>query len=164
MKNKKSFIKTFIAVIICAILAVFAISQYQIIIAKSKFSDVKKLTEAITSLEEKSFIENGKYITNIEDLNLDKKENISCDIILVNCIGCSPSFTCHTLINNIEIEYTTYFLHDPYNGNITSKKAYCSTHSINQNNITNKICQQETGKTAVQSSCSITSNDCSYAY
>ena len=60
MKNKKSFIKTFIAVIICAILAVFAISQYQIIIAKSKFSDVKKLTEAITSLEEKSFIENGK--------------------------------------------------------------------------------------------------------
>ena len=72
METNKGFtlIEILVFVFIICILAAIAVPQYQLAVAKSRFSTVKELVKSIVSAQEAYYLANGDYTINAEDLDI----------------------------------------------------------------------------------------------
>ena len=67
-----------VVVLIIGILAAVAVPQYQKAVLKSRYASVKNITKSLAEAEVVYYLANGKYTTNIDDLDISKTDKPTC--------------------------------------------------------------------------------------
>ena len=72
-RSKKAFtlIELLVVVLIITILAAVALPQYRKAVVKSRYSTLKNLTRSLADAEERYYLENYAYNTQVENLDID---------------------------------------------------------------------------------------------
>ena len=72
-RSKKAFtlIELLVVVLIITILAAVALPQYRKAVVKSRYSTLKNLTRSLADAEERYYLANNAYTTQVENLDID---------------------------------------------------------------------------------------------
>ena len=132
-----TLIELLVVVLIIGILAAVALPQYKVAVAKTKYANLKALTQSIYEAELLYFMENGTYTDNFDELTLDTggsgssyKKSFSWGYCMMEKDSMKYVY-CHN--PSINLSYLIYF----------SGGRTCVTY--NKDSTAKKICKQETG-------------------
>ena len=136
MKRKtcKGFtlLELLVVILIIGILAAVALPQYKKVILKSKFAAIKDSTRVIFEAEQRYYIVHNAYTTNWDDLDIT---------VNTNCSIHAPYSYVFCNVTDKNGNYLIQYVLIPPN-----KKIRCDAWPADQNNLTNQICQEETGR------------------
>ena len=161
-----TLIELLVVVLIIGILAAIALPQYKMAVAKSKFSTLKGITKSLKESVDRYYLVHGTYPTQFSNLDID--------LPVTNTYNATNSFyIMFPGVENCEVYYkvenniyckqyinsTLMMYGDPSYPETTR---WCVAYSANQNDIPNKLCQDETGTIAEEAICG--SSVCEYPY
>ena len=127
-----TLIELLVVVLIIGILAAIALPQYQMAVGKARYATLKEDAHAIKNALNRYYMVHGSFTNNLSDLDIELQNGHGC------YIGANSVF-CKRVISNIRMEYGVIFVD-------FTDTAICICYSTNINDITNRICQQETNK------------------
>ena len=157
-----TLIELLVVVLIIGILAAIALPQYKIAVLKSKYARAKQTASDIRKAYELYYTIHNEYPTKFSQLEFANKFDDSYHINTgdYECKINSPynEIVCFAYGTN-NLSYLINF----YTNNANKITITCRTYSLDTSDIYNKICQQETGKTAEQASCG-SGTFCNYRY
>ncbi len=129
-----TLIELLVVVLIIGIIAAVAIPQYQVVVGRSKFAQLKIDAHSIKNALNRYYLLNDSYTQNIN--NLDVEIRSSCEILPTS----NPLIKCFKEISGSRMEFSLGY------GSRNSVQA-CLIGTNITNIIANKICQNETGRT-----------------
>ena len=153
--NNKAFtlIEILVAVLIIGILAAIAVPQYQMVVGKTRLTELKSVIRNIYYAEQRYYLLNNSYPTSIDDLDIsfDVKSKSTYTItntgekgyrfILSNGTDCDMWY--NTILCGREIcgqRITIYAYRDK------PKKQMCAVFGgTDPNTLANELCRKETG-------------------
>ena len=140
MNNTKAFtlIELLVVVLIIGILAAVALPQYQKAVMKSRYANLKNITQSIASAQKTYHLANGTYATDFDELAIDpggRRHPTAADYRLFSWGLCKID-TKYSQCQNNDIQM--YFRIDNGNWVVTCGTSPSLT-------IQNEICKQETG-------------------
>ncbi|MBR2081545.1 MAG: prepilin-type N-terminal cleavage/methylation domain-containing protein [Elusimicrobiaceae bacterium] len=151
-KNKQAFtlIELLVVVLIIGILAAIALPQYQVAMAKSKYSTLKNIVKSIISAQEVYYLANGKYSNSFEDLDVamptDQLKWSTSNQYTYKWGFCRIFPTLMYCENDQTKLY--YQVNTNMSGGESAGLRLCGVHEdFKSTAIANRVCQQETGKT-----------------
>ena len=166
-KNKNlnsgfTLLELLVVVLIIGMLAGIALPQYQLAVGKSKYATLKNATKSLVEAAERYYLLHDSYPTEFADLDINfpiTKETNSGEAFQINFPGvshCSFHYVAgRSICSNYISKVKMYYLQ-------TRSHRSCQVYSLNTNDIPNKICQTETGKSASQARCQ--NGYCVYSY
>lgn len=159
MKNKSGFtlIEMLVVVLIIGVLAAIALPKYQMVVLKTKYARAKQATNDIRRAYELYYTIHNEFPTKFSQLDFANKFD---DKSYINTSG---EYKCN--IDNREIfcnaDSLTYRI-DFYKFDTRKITIQCRAHTLNISDIYNRLCQEETGKTAEEAYCNL--SNCKYIY
>ena len=146
MQNKKAFtlLELLVVVLIIGILAGIALPQYKLAIAKSKFSTLKNITKTLQESATRFYLTNNTFPTKFDDLDISlpiKSENYTGKALVI--LPTNVDISRCEIWNSLSVVCSTYI----FKKQIRYSKKQCQVYSLDVNDIPNKVCQQETGRT-----------------
>ena len=156
--NKKAFtlIELLVVVLIIGILAGIALPKYQLVVGKAKFSTLKTIAKNIADACNRYYLIHNTYPNSITDLDIDLSGGNGVSCMIWNNISENKFVACEKLIFGTKMRF--YILRYSHYHNMLPFD--CLTYSKNTNDITNRICQLETG--TLDAGCG--SDYCTYHY
>ena len=147
-----TLIEFLVVVLIIGVLAAIALPQYQIVVGKTKFSELKTLTKTFQQAAQRYYMINNTYegingnINKVLDIELPAESNCQIwDESSADMIRC-----CKKIFNTNMCFYSYRESGLPY---------LCLTFSTDKSDIPNRLCHNETGK---NTECA--SSYCAYRY
>lgn len=150
-----TLIELLIVVLIIGILAAVALPQYQKAVLKSRFTQAKILVQSLSQAQERFYLANGIYTTNIDELDIDlpnvqrteTNQNQKTYYFLWGyCLmDIDQAFIRCGIFQN-ENEIIT-LQQNSRNSPDDPEKKKCVTSATNYSTIANEICKQETNAT-----------------
>ena len=141
MKNKAfTLIELLVVVLIIGILAAIVVPQYQKAVIKSKYSNLKNITNSIFRAEQNYYLANNVYADTFDKLDISVGNGSNTKYVYYtpnHNQGCwiEPSYIyCFDL--DINLSYIIYFI------------GYRICHTYNNDKIAHEICREETNKLA----------------
>ena len=141
-----TLLELLVVVVIIGVLAAIALPQYKMAVAKTKFSELKLTTKSLVGAVQRYYMVHGTYKFDAKDLDIDINLKNSDDdswILMKNGINCytwkddkQPITTCGKVIFGIQVRYQV--------NRDTGYPIACYSQSIDQNDLTNRLCKQET--------------------
>lgn len=166
LKQGFTLLELLVVVLIIGILAGIALPQYQMAVGKARFSELKTITKNIQQAAQRYYMEHGTYDLAAKDLDIDLNITSGANS---RSFGLQGGISCtiwkegeQGLIacNKVILKRQMYF----YISRSTGQPYMCFTYSKNKTDNANRLCQQETGKTASQAYCNDTNGTCQYMY
>lgn len=146
-----TLIELLVVVLIIGILAAIALPQYRFAVESARFAEAKDLAHTFARSVENYYLINSKGPESFEELDVSIKNN-PCFFyqystgVEVKCFGGKMTYV-------IQVNY-----------NSPKRSRVCFSSSTDLTEISNRICQKETNRTAPSDSCSTTYNYCPYRY
>ena len=129
-----TLIELLVVVLIIGILAAIALPQYQLAVGKAKIATLKENAHAIRNAMDRYHLVHDAYPDNLNVLDIEIQDGASCWIQANNLVYC------FTRVFGTGLSYVVGY------GYRYNQKG-CHANSGNLNDIANRLCQQETGKT-----------------
>ena len=147
--------------LIIGILAAIALPQYKLAVGKTRYATLKNTTNALRDATERFYLVHNTLPTKFDDLDISFSIN--------NEIPSSGYFTLKFKDMTCDVYNTSFLIYcfKDIGGQIMyywtdRTNTVCYSGSADTTDINNRICQQETGKTAAD--CSLAGNTCVYFY
>lgn len=158
-----TLLELLVVVLIIGILAAIALPQYRMVTLKAKYARAKQTASDIKKAYELYYTVHNEFPTTFSQLDFAHNFDDSTVMTTQNGYHCKiyPTYNqFYCAINeNSDGQLLRYFVTYGSGGFYYS----CRT-TTDTSDIYNKICQQETGKTAEQASCKNNSGYCQYNY
>ena len=161
--TKKGFtlLELLVVVVIIGILASIALPQYKMATLKAKYARAKQTVSDIRKAYEFYYTVHNEFPTKFSDLDFANKFDDS-NTIQTNDYRCEFQTNFNNIVCSISNETKLRYVINFYTAHSNKISIYCRA-TTDTSDIYNKICQQETGKTANQASCK-ESGYCQYIY
>ena len=149
-----TLLELLVVVLIIGILAAIALPQYKMAVGKTKFSELKTITKALSGASQRYFLSHDVYTNNMNalDIELNLPNDISCYIWTNE----EDKMCCNRKI----FGYTVRLYVDRNTGQFQS----CFVENKDRDSKSHKLCQLETGKNKNQADCSSKNDWCFYYY
>jgi len=128
-----TLIELLVVVLIIGILAAIALPQYKKVVLKSRYAAIKDKTRAIYDAEQRYYLLHNSFTRNLAVLDIDIPSS--------DCVVDSNRYIYCNLRNQAEEVILQYVITLP--GGVIR----CDAYPADTNSLTNKICQEEIGKT-----------------
>ena len=161
--NKRGFtlIELLVVVLIIGILSAIALPQYQVAVTKTHLATLKNVVTSIKQAQELYYLTTNTYASKFENLDIElpgdsecEEDGTSCTFSWGKCwfAGTSAINCTHTIGN---ITFQMYYDHSN-----RPQRTVCQAHD----NVTKKVCFNETGDIAPYNGTSQGNSYWSYAY
>ena len=158
-----TLIELLVVVLIIGILAAIALPQYKMTVAKTQYSTLKNMTKSIKESVDRYFLVNSTYPQQFSDLDIDFGDATTTEgentfwVNTADGIRCQIYVKVHVIICGKTI-FGTYTRYDF--GGFSRGATTCDANSTDTTDLVNRICQQDTGRTAPN----FCDNYCYYSY
>ena len=139
-----TLIELLVVVLIIGILAAIALPQYQRAVDKAKFSTLYATAKALADANERFYLVNSRYSTNINELDVDISANsIEGDKAIYDWGYCQiysqNEAICFDMVR-LKNAFTIYYQHSGYTGK--EGKTLCVAITDDENSRYAKLCQE----------------------
>ena len=157
MKSRAfTLIELLVVVLIISILSAIALPQYQKAVLKSRFVQLKILTNSLAQAEELYYLANSKYATDLTELDIElpagELDPTDSDKVTYDWGFCYTNITNSKNTNVNQVACKSTDLNMEYLIRLThstdANKRYCVGHNTDLSSLQNQICKAETSDPA----------------
>lgn len=149
MKKGFTLIELLVVVLIIGILAAVAVPQYQKAVEKSRYALSQQTTRALADAQERFYLSNGTYTTDIDALDLSLPGTYTMSTEFPNQMIFDWGY-CGLQINTVfcrynkAISYLQIYYQHSTNTWVPPGSKVCVAYSLDVNNVGNQVCKQQT--------------------
>ncbi len=161
-----TLIELLVVVLIIGILAAIALPQYKMAVGKSKFATLKNTTKSLKESVDRYYLLHSSYPKQFSDLDINFEITNERDTNSSFYIYFKDGGFCEIYYNNFCTLWCAQTIFGKkilyYDAAYPLNLRKCVTYSIDTSDMSHRVCQAETGKSAEQAVC--TTNRCEYHY
>ncbi|MBR2082263.1 MAG: prepilin-type N-terminal cleavage/methylation domain-containing protein [Elusimicrobiaceae bacterium] len=141
LQHKQAFtlIEILVVVLIIGILAAVAVPQYRIAVAKTRYTELMAVVDALSKAEEIYYLANGKYTDNMEELDISVNNSVDIKLYIGENGEAAVTGLKDSMMYVVYLQHYTGWRETYYRG-----KHFCRSYDITDE-ISKKVCKALSG-------------------
>jgi len=133
-----TLVELLVVVLIIGILAAVALPQYQVSVGKARMAEAMILTQSIKNAQERYYLENNEYATNIDQLDIELPGRVENSIVYLPAGGVIGIRTFY--VYTVDAKETLNLVL-PYSGRIFNGFEGWTCQAQKNNSVAQRVCQ-----------------------